>query len=246
MAATEPTPRQREILALVAAGHSHGDVARLLGLSEMTVDWHMVRTYHRLGLTRVVGQRDQATVWSARTRRQERAIPHALPLTEIEQEAIMWTAAGLPNGEIAARMGYSVAGVKKMLQRAYRRLGLTCAEKRTRAAVLWWAANERGAGRLARPRARMVTRLQLTLIALTWRGLSDQEIARRMCMGRSTVADELTVAYRTLGLRGDNKRTRAAVMLLRECERATGIRLGARGACAHAQRGTDGDRTADR
>lgn len=44
------TPREREVLALVAQGHSNTAVARALSLSDRTVEAHMRSVFTRLGL----------------------------------------------------------------------------------------------------------------------------------------------------------------------------------------------------
>lgn len=43
------SPRQREILALVAAGRTSKEVAAELGISESTVNWHISNVFARLG-----------------------------------------------------------------------------------------------------------------------------------------------------------------------------------------------------
>jgi DNA-binding NarL/FixJ family response regulator len=42
------TPRQKELLHLVAAGHTNAQIARRLGLSEGTVRTHLENIYGRL------------------------------------------------------------------------------------------------------------------------------------------------------------------------------------------------------
>jgi DNA-binding NarL/FixJ family response regulator len=42
------TPRQRELLRLVAAGHTNAQIARRLGVSEGTVRTHLKNIYERL------------------------------------------------------------------------------------------------------------------------------------------------------------------------------------------------------
>ena len=42
------TPRQRDLLRLVAAGHTNAQIARRLGLSEATVRTHLANIYTRL------------------------------------------------------------------------------------------------------------------------------------------------------------------------------------------------------
>jgi DNA-binding CsgD family transcriptional regulator len=43
------SPRQREILALVAAGRTSKEIASALGISESTVNWHLANVFERLG-----------------------------------------------------------------------------------------------------------------------------------------------------------------------------------------------------
>lgn len=45
----ELSPRQRQILALVAAGRTSKEIASELGISESTVNWHLTKTFARLG-----------------------------------------------------------------------------------------------------------------------------------------------------------------------------------------------------
>jgi DNA-binding NarL/FixJ family response regulator len=51
------TDREREILRLVAAGHTNGDIARQLWVTEPTVKFHLSNTYRKLG----VSNRTEAT-----------------------------------------------------------------------------------------------------------------------------------------------------------------------------------------
>ena len=51
LGAPELTERQWEILRMVAAGSTNGQIARRLGLSEATVRKHLENTYARLGVT---------------------------------------------------------------------------------------------------------------------------------------------------------------------------------------------------
>lgn len=61
--APQLTPRQWELLRLVAAGHTNAQIARRLGLSEGTVRKHLENTYARLNV-------------SSRTAAVTRAFPH--------------------------------------------------------------------------------------------------------------------------------------------------------------------------
>ena len=47
--ASQLSPRQREILDLVAAGRTSKDIAATLGISESTVNWHLANVFARLG-----------------------------------------------------------------------------------------------------------------------------------------------------------------------------------------------------
>jgi DNA-binding CsgD family transcriptional regulator len=49
MTSRELSPRQREILALVAAGRTSKEIAGVLGISESTVNWHLSNAFDRLG-----------------------------------------------------------------------------------------------------------------------------------------------------------------------------------------------------
>lgn len=50
------TPREREVLKLVAAGRTNGQIALTLGVTEATVKTHLVRSFEKLG----VGDRTRA------------------------------------------------------------------------------------------------------------------------------------------------------------------------------------------
>jgi DNA-binding CsgD family transcriptional regulator len=43
------SPRQREVLDLVAAGRTSKEIALILGISESTVNWHLSKAFARLG-----------------------------------------------------------------------------------------------------------------------------------------------------------------------------------------------------
>lgn len=58
------TPREREILGLIAAGRSNKQIARRLDITEKTVKAHCTRLFARLGVT----DRTQAAVWAVSTR----------------------------------------------------------------------------------------------------------------------------------------------------------------------------------
>jgi DNA-binding NarL/FixJ family response regulator len=54
------TPREREILRLVAEGHSNADVARMLWIAEQTVKFHLSNIYRKLN----VSNRTEASRWA--------------------------------------------------------------------------------------------------------------------------------------------------------------------------------------
>ncbi len=54
-APVELTPRQREVLTLVAEGYSTKDIARTLGISVKTVETHRAQLMERLGIHDVAG-----------------------------------------------------------------------------------------------------------------------------------------------------------------------------------------------
>ncbi|HEU4355749.1 MAG TPA: response regulator transcription factor [Actinomycetota bacterium] len=62
-AAIELTPREREVLSLVVAGHPNKQIARRLGISEKTVKGHLTNLFQRIG----VQDRTQAALWAERT-----------------------------------------------------------------------------------------------------------------------------------------------------------------------------------
>jgi DNA-binding NarL/FixJ family response regulator len=54
------TPREREVLRLVAEGHSNGHVARALWVTEQTVKFHLSNVYRKLN----VSNRTEAAHWA--------------------------------------------------------------------------------------------------------------------------------------------------------------------------------------
>jgi len=59
----ELTARERDVLALVVAGHPNKQIARRLGISEKTVKGHLTNLFQRIG----VQDRTQAALWAERT-----------------------------------------------------------------------------------------------------------------------------------------------------------------------------------
>jgi DNA-binding NarL/FixJ family response regulator len=62
-AVTAPTPRERDVLTLVAQGPSHTDIAARLVLSEHTVHRHLANILRKLGLS----SRAAVAAWGVRT-----------------------------------------------------------------------------------------------------------------------------------------------------------------------------------
>jgi DNA-binding NarL/FixJ family response regulator len=58
--ASSLTPREREILLLIAGGHGNKQIARLLAISDKTVKSHCGRLFQRIG----VSDRTQAAIWA--------------------------------------------------------------------------------------------------------------------------------------------------------------------------------------
>ena len=58
------TPREREVLAMVAEGLPNKLIARRLEISEKTVKAHLTRIFERIG----VSDRTQAALWAQRQR----------------------------------------------------------------------------------------------------------------------------------------------------------------------------------
>jgi DNA-binding CsgD family transcriptional regulator len=54
------TPREREILSLVAEGYSNAQLARMLWVTEQTVKFHLSNIYRKLAVT----NRTEASRWA--------------------------------------------------------------------------------------------------------------------------------------------------------------------------------------
>jgi DNA-binding CsgD family transcriptional regulator len=57
-----PTPRELEILGLVADGRSNRDVAKILWVTDQTIKYHLANAYRKLG----VRNRIEASQWFKR------------------------------------------------------------------------------------------------------------------------------------------------------------------------------------
>jgi DNA-binding NarL/FixJ family response regulator len=72
------TPREREILRLVAEGHSNAVLARMLWVTEQTVKFHLSNIYRKLG----VSNRTEASRWA-----QVKGLLTAVPATHRNESA---------------------------------------------------------------------------------------------------------------------------------------------------------------
>jgi DNA-binding CsgD family transcriptional regulator len=69
--ASQLSPRQREILDLVAEGRTSKEIAVALGISESTVNWHLANAFERLGAS----SRAEAVALAIRANGADRANP---------------------------------------------------------------------------------------------------------------------------------------------------------------------------
>lgn len=111
----ELSPRQREILALVAAGRTSKEIAGQLGISESTVNWHLANAFERLGASSraeavALSMRDEVTdsnghgaeTRSAVPSRTRRAARPTLPLSSIALAFALTLLVGLVGGALIA------------------------------------------------------------------------------------------------------------------------------------------------
>ena len=101
------SPRQREILALVAAGRTSKEIAGDLGISESTVNWHLSNVFERLGAS----SRAEAVAIAMREPVEDHAVgaeapsPPArkpLPVTEVALALVLTLLIGLIGGALIA------------------------------------------------------------------------------------------------------------------------------------------------
>ena len=101
------SPRQREILALVAAGRTSKEIAGDLGISESTVNWHLSNVFERLGASSraeavAIAMREASDDQTAApTEAPPRARP-SLPVSEIALAFVLTLLLGLIGGAVIA------------------------------------------------------------------------------------------------------------------------------------------------
>lgn len=120
------TARQREVVALVAEGHSNTAIAQVLFLSARTVQTHVS------DLLRITGARSRAEVAALAARGSASAL---VSLTPRQREIAGLIARGLRNAEIARALSLRDKTVENHVSEILRRLGL-----RSRAGVAGLAA----------------------------------------------------------------------------------------------------------
>jgi len=74
--ASQLSPRQREILDLVAEGRTSKEIAAALGISESTVNWHLANVFTRLGAS----SRAEAVALAIRSNGTDRVIEAPTPI----------------------------------------------------------------------------------------------------------------------------------------------------------------------
>jgi DNA-binding NarL/FixJ family response regulator len=117
------TPREREVLALMARGLSNADVAAELFTSEATVKTHLARVMMKLG----VHDKPQAVAafYLSAERSEQASTPAEIAgLTSREREVLILVADGLSNADIAKRLSIGEVTVRTHLARVQTKLGV--------------------------------------------------------------------------------------------------------------------------
>lgn len=99
---TELSPRQREVLELVAGGKTYGEIAEVLGITLDGVKWHMREVLTKLG----VNSREEAADWW----RRERSVPRRLARAARALVPLTGLRLVLVGGAVSAVAGIAVAG----------------------------------------------------------------------------------------------------------------------------------------
>lgn len=109
----ELSPRQREILALVAAGRTSKEIAAELGISESTVNWHISNVFGRLGASSraeavALAMRDDVHRQDAPVETPDRPSGRPpLPLTSVALAVAVTLVLGLFGGALLAGWQFS-------------------------------------------------------------------------------------------------------------------------------------------
>jgi DNA-binding CsgD family transcriptional regulator len=101
------SPRQREILALVAAGRTSKEIAGQLGISESTVNWHIANVFARLGASSraeavAMAMREDAQLPDDPTTSAERPPRPPLPTSSVAIAVALTLVLGLLGGALMA------------------------------------------------------------------------------------------------------------------------------------------------
>ena len=126
------SPREVEVLTLVASGGTRDGISQQLGLSPGTVAKHMVRIYRALGarnashaVALAYGSGIMAAP-SAEAAPSNPGAPAAPSVSRRERQVLAGLALGLTSTQMAAGLSLSHETVKTHLQRVYRKLGAGC------------------------------------------------------------------------------------------------------------------------
>lgn len=101
------SPRQREILALVAAGRTSKEIAGQLGISESTVNWHIANVFARLGASSraeavAMALREDVQLPDDGTTSPKRPASPPLPMTSVAIAVALTLVLGLLGGALMA------------------------------------------------------------------------------------------------------------------------------------------------
>lgn len=128
------SPREMEVLRLVAGGASNAQVAQALSLSLHTVKKHVARLLLKL---KVSSRSEAALLWRDAAIEPPQPTPAPAPvlegLTSRERDVLRRMAEGANNQRIAAELALSVNTVKRHGSRIFSKLGV---RSRVRAAAL--------------------------------------------------------------------------------------------------------------
>lgn len=149
------------------------------------------------------------------------AVPERRP-SDREAELLRLLAAGLECGQAALVMGVSEATVRAHLNHLYARL-----EVPNLPAAIAEAAKH---GLLASPRRRPIPPQRLRVLEMLAQGLSNPQIAQRMCVAEPTVRRHVSLLLRDLGARTRGQAVavgiRAGLLVLRPEGEALRWRVG--------------------